>query len=263
MSERHRAAPRTAPTLLQRGIAWLLVFAFALPGCVTQPISVITLSGVVRNGTVYAGAVPVDAVQLTRGEHTYAAVTEMELLIGDMLRTGHDTGAVVSYPGGARAYIYPNTQVRIGSIIDDIGKVFVRVQGYFTVRTDFVTAGSEGTEYWVNVSSREDVKVVVVKDTVRLESSAGAWPATRLLAGQQAQCRGNAPAVLSTADPADIRRETDWVEMMDKQVPVKMTVSKAAMALGAALAVGIAVGGFKSGDSRTTQQPAGVGTHPQ
>jgi len=254
MSEHRRAVSRTGATLLQRGIAWLLMFGFVLSGCVTQPISVITLSGVVRNGTAYAGAVPADAMQLTRGERTYAVVTEMELMTGDMLRTGHDTGAVISYPGGARAYVYPNTQVRIGSIIDDIGKVFVKVKGAFTVKTTFVTAGSEGTQYWVDVSTRDEAKVVVVEDTVRLESTVNAWPATQLLAGQQAQYRGRAPAALYTADPVDIRRETEWVKMMDRQVPVKMTVSKGAVLT--AIAAGVLIGIFESGKSSPPSRPA-------
>ena len=223
------------PSLGRRLRAGALLGAIcALTGCVTQQITVISLSGVVRANTTLTAEVPHDAIQLTRGDKVYAVVPEMPLEVGDALRTGPDTSAVVSYPGGARVYIYPNTQVRIGSIIDDLGKVFVKVskaQGVFKVKTKFVTAGSEGTEYWVDVRPRDEVKVVVVEDVVKLESTTGAWPAQRLPAGQQALFRGAAPGLISAADPAEIRRETDWVRAMDQRVPVKKVVSKWALVL--------------------------------
>ena len=241
---------------LSRGWSAVLVAALALSGCATQPITAITLSGVVRGDVAYSGAVPADVVQLTRANQTYQVTPEMLLEPGDMLRTGHDTGAVVSYPGGARAYLYPNTQVRIGSIIDDFGRVFVKVKGVFKVKTSFVTAGSEGTQYWVNVGGRDEVKVVVVEDVVKLESSSDAWPAWRLQANQQAVFRGAARGVMSPADAAEIRRETDWVRSMDQRVPVKMTVNKTAVLVGV-IAAGIAVGIFESGKSDPPPRPYG------
>ena len=249
MSERcRRMLSFRSLAALSRGWGAVLITVVALSGCATRPITAITLSGVVRGDVTYSGVVPADVVQLTRGNQTYRVTPEMLLEPGDMLRTGHDAGAVVSYPGGARAYVYPNTQVRIGSIIDDFGKVFVKVKGVFKVKTSFVTAGSEGTQYWVNVAGRDDVKVVVVEDVVNLESSNDAWPAWRLQANQQAVFRGAARGVMSPADAAEIRRETDWVRSMDQRVPVKMSVNKTAVLVGV-IAAGIAVGIFESGKS--------------
>lgn len=214
----------------------LLGAACALAGCVTQQISVITLSSVVRGDVAFVKEIPDDAMHVTRNDKVYGVVPEMQLELGDTLRTGPDTNAVVTYPGGARAYLHPNTQVRIGSIIDDFGKVYVKVikaQGQFKVKTTFVTAGSAGTEYWVDVRPRNEVKVVVVEDVVVLESTNGGWAEQRLQAGQQALFRAAAPGLLSAADPAEINREKEWVRALDRRVPVKMTVSK--VALGAAL----------------------------
>ena len=221
--------------------------ACALAGCVTQQISTITLSGVVRGNTAFVKEVPDDAMHVTRNDRVYGVIPEMQLEPGDALRTGPDTSAVITYPGGARVYVHPNTQVRIGSIIDDFGKVFVKVQGMFKVKTTFVTAGSEGTEYWVDVRARNEVKVVVVESTVTLESTNGAWPTQRLQAGQQALFRGAAPGLLSAADPAEVSREKDWVRSMDQRVPVKMTVSK--VALGALVLIPILIRGLDSGSS--------------
>jgi hypothetical protein len=236
-------------------VAALFAAALSLPGCVTQQLTVITLSGVVRGESRLSGSVPPEAMQLRRNGGVYEVVPEMPLQPGDELRTGPDTSAVVSYPGGARAYIYPGSQVRIGSIVDDIGKVFVKVKGVFKVRTNFVTAGSEGTQYWVNVGAGNEVKVVVVEDVVSLESATGAWPAQRLRANQQAVYRGASAGVMSAADPAEIRRETDWVRSMDQRVPVKMTVSKWTLVL-IPIAAGLIM--HDRSDSGSSSTPAGT-----
>jgi hypothetical protein len=236
-------------------LAALFAAALSVPGCVTQQLTVITLSGVVRGESRLSESVPPEAMQLRRNGGVYEVVPEMPLQPGDELRTGPDTSAVVSYPGGARAYIYPGTQVRIGSIVDDIGKVFVKVKGVFKVRTNFVTAGSEGTQYWVNVGAGNEVKVVVVEDVVSLESATGAWPTQRLRAGQQAAYRGASTGVVSAADPAEIRRETDWVRSMDQRVPVKTTVSKWTLVL-----IPIAIGAIMHDRSGSSSPPAGTST---
>ncbi|MEO7337058.1 MAG: FecR domain-containing protein [Caldimonas sp.] len=222
----------------------VLTLALTLPGCVTQTITTITLSGVVRGDTALAGEVPPDAMQLTRNGVAYQVSPDMPLQTGDMLRTGPNTSAVVTFPDGPRVYVYPNSQVRIGSIIDDFGKVFVKVKGVFKVKTTFVTAGSEGTEYWVDVKPDREVKVVVVQDVVTLESPTGAWATQRMQMGQQGIYRSAGPGTISPADPAEIRRETDWVRQMDQRVPVKMTVSPWALML-----VPIAIGAMTMGGS--------------
>jgi hypothetical protein len=173
-----------------------------------------------------------------RNGAAYHVTPEMVLQPGDALSTGPDTAAVVSYPGGARAYVYPNSKVRIGSIIDDIGQVFVKVKGIFKVKTSFVTAGSEGTQYWVNVKADDQVKIVVVEDVVSLSSNTSAWATRSLRAGEQAVCRGAAPALQGPADLAEIQRETDWVKNMDRLVPVRTSVNPwVAAGIGAAILI--------------------------
>ena len=95
-----------------------------LGGCATQQVTAITLSGIVRNEqTVLTGNIQPQVAQLVRNGTSYQFSPGVALQPGDALWTGPDAAAVISYPGGARAYIYPNTRVRIGSLIDDIGKV--------------------------------------------------------------------------------------------------------------------------------------------
>ena len=226
-----------------------------LGGCATQQVTAITLSAVVRNEqTVLTGNIPSQVAQLVRNGTSYQFSPGVALQPGDAMWTGPDGAAVISYPGGARAYVYPNTRVRIGSIFNDIGKVFVKVKGVFKVQTNFVTAGSEGTQYWVDVQSADQVKVVVVEDVVSLASNAAIWPTRRLRAGEQAQLSGANPPVQGPANPADIRRETDWVNRMDRLVPVKTTISTGAL-IGIGAAIGAAVLIHNSGSSR--QEPVG------
>lgn len=232
------------PVLWRAARALALITAFGwLAGCATEPVTAITLSGVVRaQQTVVSGTVPGDAIQLVRGGAAYHVTPDMVLQPGDALSTGPDTAAVVSYPGGARAYVYPNTRVRIGSIIDDIGKVFVKVKGIFKVKTTFVTAGSEGTQYWVNVKPGDEVKVVVVEDVVSLSSNTAAWPTRGLRSGEQAVVRGTGPVLQSAADLAEIQRETDWVKNMDRLVPVRTGVNPwVVVGIGAAILIPILV----------------------
>ena len=224
-----------------------------LGGCATQRATAITLSGVVRNEqTVLTGNIPPQVAQLVRHGTSYQFSPGVALQPGDGLWTGPDAAAVISYPSGARAYIYPNTRVRIGSLIDDIGKVFVKVKGAFKVQTNFVTAGSEGTQYWVDVQALDQVKVVVVEGVVRLSSNAAIWPARALRGNEQAQLSGAGAPVQGPANAADIRRETEWVNRMDRLVPVPSSISPWAV-IGIGLGAAVLI--HQSGSDRTSPTP--------
>lgn len=217
----------------------LLVLMAALCGCATQSVTNVTLSGIARGQEKVAGPVPPELVRLARGGAVHPAEPEMVLENGDVLSTGPDTAVVVSYPSGARAYVHPNTRVRIGSLFLDIGKVFVRVKGLFEVKTTFLTAGSEGTEYWVQVDDAR-ASVVVLEGRVRLTpaAAAAAWQTMTLGVRQQGLVTGGAAPALRTPDPTEVQRELEFVERMDRLVPVKTGLSRWVIP---AAAVGIGV----------------------
>jgi hypothetical protein len=205
----------------------LIGAALALAGCAVQPVTDITLSGVVRGEqTVLTGPVPQSFVQFVRNGASYTTINPgMVMQPGDTLSTDSDTSVVITYPSGTRAYVYPNSQVRIGSVYNDRGNVFIKAKGAFKVRTKFLTAGSEGTQYWVDVKMPDQVKVVVVEDAVSLVSNAAIWPALMLRAGYQAVLRGASAPLLNAANAADIQRETTWVNRIDQLVPVQTSIS--------------------------------------
>jgi hypothetical protein len=155
-------------------------------------------------------------------------------------------------------YIYPNTKVRIGSIFVEIGKIFVRVKGLFEVRTDLVTAGSEGTEYWVEVSAQQQVNVGVVEDVVKLSSNAARWPAIKLTQNNKAATNaGNAPRVVA-ASAEEIQRERDWIRRMDNLYPI-FERPKGGISINIGIGGGIGGGqrGETRGDNRETPQVPG------
>ena len=255
LSLRRRLSPgrRVGAVLKVTLLSVSVASAAFLGGCATQEVTAITLSGIVRNEqTALTGNIPPQVAQLVRNGTSYQFSPGVALQPGDALWTGPDAAAVISYPSGARAYIYPNTRVRIGSIIDDIGKVFVKVKGAFKVQTNFVTAGSEGTQYWVDVQALDQVKVVVVEGVVRLSSNAAIWPARALSGNEQAQLSGANGPVQGPANAADIRRETDWVNRMDRLVPVPTSISPWAV-LGIGLGAAVLI--HNSGSDRKSPTP--------
>lgn len=220
---------------LQAAALALLLLATAwLAGCAHGPGgNRIVLAGVLQQGEVVAPErVAPDRLRVVRQGQPQALRRDMVLDKGDQLWTGADTHVVIDYPGGARAYVYPDSRMRIGSIIAEIGKVFVKVKGLFTVSTSFVTAGSEGTQYWVTVDADEQVKVVVVEDTVSLTSNANAWPRRSMRSGERAVLRGNGWPEMDTVPAADIQRETDGVKTMDRLLPVRAGISPWAVGAG-------------------------------
>jgi hypothetical protein len=235
------AGARTFRLLLSQRAALLFVIAAAgLGGCAHGPGgNAVVLSGVVAAGRVVAPeAAPAERVRVVRNGHPLALEPDLVLEPGDQIWTGNDTNVVISYPGGARADVYPDSRMRIGSIIAEIGKVFVKVKGLFSVSTTFVTAGSEGTQYWVTVDANDRVNVVVVEDTVSLTSNTGAWRRRSMKPGERASMVGSGGPEMTLESAAEIERETDWVKRMDQLVPVRAGISPWAVGAGAA-AVGI------------------------
>ena len=239
-------------------LAGLLV---VLTGCATQNVTQVTLSGMVIGGTPATGQVGPESLRLTRGASQQTAAPDTVLQPGDAIWTGPNTEAVISYPSGARAYLRPNTQVSIGSLFVEIGKVFVKVRGVFQVKTAFVTAASEGTEYWVEVQPA-GVRTVVAEGQVNFYSNAGAW-SRPLGPTEQAASRGAMLQMSGAANPAEIRQELEWVRRMDTQVPLKTVAGTPALiGVGAAAAAGLWwINKDKDRKDRPPPSPSGSGRY--
>jgi hypothetical protein len=121
-------------------------------------------------------AIP-SGLSITRNGRALVAQVPMELAPGDEVDAGANTTAVIHFPQGHEVYVLPHSRVRIGSIFAYFGELIVRAKGIFSVETEYVTAGVEGTEFWVKLEKDQDAEVGVVEGRVRLASKADQWPA--------------------------------------------------------------------------------------
>lgn len=217
--------PQCDATSLGRrlALAGAAAAVLALAACAHAPgRDAIVLHGVIHGREVVPPErIAAGQLRVLRNGAPLPLTRALALRPGDRLLTGADTYAMVVYPSGARAYVYPDSRMRIGSIVAEIGKVFVKVRGLFNVSTTFVTAGSEGTQYWVTVDSGDRVSVVTVQDSVKLSSNPGRWPPRSLRPGDRAAMLGDGGPQMSTATPDEIKRETDWVDTMDRLLPLR------------------------------------------
>ncbi len=226
---------RHHPALLQCFKAgWLLLFCLGLSGCASITLNAVQDGRLVQGGTI-AG------VELMRQGARLPAQDSMDLQSGDEIRTDPQTIAVLSFMDGARVFVQPATHLRIGSIDLDLGEVLVKVKGYFQVKTRYVTAGSEGTQYLVRVDPGDQIRVAVVEDSVGLVSRLQRWNRTILGPGQAARIDGEAPPrvdakPMSSEEVEDIRRRIDDLDALVPQP------ANAWPLLGGAMAIGIGIG---------------------
>jgi FecR protein len=219
-------------------------------GCASG-VKVTTLSGVVQDGRRLDGTpISTELVAVTRNGAFLAFSQGLALQKDDAISTGANAGVVIDYPSGARVYILPNSKVRIGSIFLEIGKLIVKVKGIFEVRTELATAGSEGTEYWVEVGARQQVNVGVIEDKVNLSSNTGRWPPVKLLQNTKAVVNTGSAPTISPATLQEMQRERDWINKMDSLFPVYER-PKGGFTFG--IGIGGGVGGQR-GDQRGDQR---------
>src|SRR5438552_14042715 len=102
----------------------------------------------------YVGVAGVDlssAVAIYRDGRRLRTTVPRILQRGDEIETDIDVIAVIRYPAGD-LYIGGATRARVGSLDVLFGKVFARVRGLFSVESQNVVAGVEGTEFAFEVA---------------------------------------------------------------------------------------------------------------
>ena len=144
------------------------------------------------------------------------ARANMLLKTGDELRTQSGSTVILHFLG-SEVYVLPQTRVRIDSIFVFVGKVFVRAKGKFAVKTEFVTAGVEGTEFWVGVGAKNAVSVGVFNGSVRLESRTGLWRPVSVTRNQVFRIPQQQPPSKDLTPQDDLDRIRQLVEGMDKR----------------------------------------------
>jgi ferric-dicitrate binding protein FerR (iron transport regulator) len=140
------------------------------------------------------------------------------LYAGDVVTTSGDSYARVRFRDGDEVWLDYQTEVRIGSLDIFFGRVFAVVQGVFTIDSEFVTAGSEGTEFSVTVNrpNRGDYSVSVKKGVVRCSSPRRKWQTLRVSRGERLSSKKHlVPKKVQLKGPLK-QREFNWVKRLSR-----------------------------------------------
>lgn len=192
--------------------AWPVLW---LAGCASAPAGQTVLYTVARevpgNPPSYADATPAqvhEGVRIRRDGQALAPVPGLPLRAGDLVETLPPLVAVIRFEDGHEAVLLPATRVRIGSMIAEIGNLFVRVyesaRDRFKVKTRYVTAGVEGTSFWVRVEPGDRLTVGVSEGRVLLSSVDQRWPALPVMSNEVAVAVGPAAPAKALAERAQL-----------------------------------------------------------
>jgi hypothetical protein len=251
----------------RRALAWLLIAAIALSGCATPsrdgPVAgkdhYATVTGVALDDRA-APSADVAVAGLWRDNAWTAIKPGLALRRGDVVQTGARGALVIAYSSGSLLYVGANTRGRIGSFTELVGRVFVKVKGFFEIETTFVKAGAKGTAYEVVSTADGGARVVVVDGIVELSSRNAAWPAVALGAGTRAVAHPQ-PPVPAQASAAELQSIESWVRPLE-QLPARAdagsTAKAVAVAVGIAAIVAIILGSRNDDKKRTTPSTPGT-----
>ncbi len=200
---------------LLRRLAVLAILALAglLGGCAQQQQVVLHDAARVLPGPprTFAAASPsqlAEGVLITRAGQALPARAGLVLMEGDVIESRPGMAAVIRFPDGHEATLLPATRVRIGSIFTEIGetvvRVFKQVQGRFRVKTQYVTAGVEGTEFWVRVDAAGRQSFGLIEGRISLSSSEDLWAPVVLAPGEVVTAVGRAPPVKDLRQRAEV-----------------------------------------------------------
>jgi beta-lactam-binding protein with PASTA domain len=230
-------------------------------GCATGSFG--TLDSVLKGGRLASGA-ELAEVSIQRPGASPRTEPGMPVKKGDRIVTGPDVRAVVSIVGGHELLLEPSTDVEIlnPSLFMRVGQAIVRtVQGVseaLKLKTTFVVAGVEGTQFEVKVDGGEFL-LSVVEGRVTLESPTGAWPPATYGAMQRGRVRGDSPPErmppLQDQEAQAIRDKFRQVDAVIRRRVPRLVGMSAAAARAALQEAGLAPGSVRE---RITGAKAGT-----
>ena len=146
-------------------------------------------------------------VRVWRGGREIAVRRLMALQPGDEIETGQSVAAVVRFHDAGDTLVLNGTRVRIGSLEVLFGRVFALLRNRFTVSSQTVVAGVEGTRFLFEVGRDRAVHVAVADGVVVCSSPAGAWVPVRLRSNEGLRSRypGRGPPVVGRTDARELR----------------------------------------------------------
>ncbi len=189
----------------------------ALSGCAQNPRldAVITGHALVRNPADNPSA----RVGVIRAGRPVELGPHVDLRPGDLITTGADTSLLIRYPDGNEVFVGPESRIELGSIRIFFGNLLMKVRGAFEVRTEFISASSEGTIYTVGVDRNGSAVCNVLEGTVRIASRGGGFEALRSGAATQVSwMRDSKPASRPLA-AGELEQTRQWVQEIERLAP--------------------------------------------
>ena len=140
---------------------------------------------------------------------------------GDEVETDTDSVAVIRYPNGGEVLIDQRTRVGLGSLDVLFGRIFARVKGVFSVESESVIAGVEGTAFAFSVKPEREVSVTVLDGAVVCRSRTGTWGPVRLLQSQTLLSGWGSTSgpSIAPASADEIEQLKAWVTRVDRSLP--------------------------------------------
>ena len=123
-------------------------------------------------------------VRVWRGGSEIRAERLMTLLPGDEIETGANAAVVLRYRDAGDLLVLERTRVKIGSLEVFFGRVFAVLRNKFSVSSETVVAGVEGTRFLFEVDRNRAVHVAVADGAVVCSSPKSAWAPVRLRANE-------------------------------------------------------------------------------
>jgi hypothetical protein len=216
------------PSWLQRAMTWLVIVTLALAGCASPPPRApvvqppvaaaddyATITGVAIDGRA-AAAPDADAARVWRGNAYLPARAGFELQPGDVLQTGARGELVVAYRNGSVLYMHHLSRGRVGSLLGVVGRVFVKVKGFFEVETTFVKAGARGTAFEVATAPDGSARVLVVDGAVEVASTRGLWRPVRIGAGSRGVAQMHSAPQPISASRSELQAVEQWVDRLER-----------------------------------------------
>ena len=204
-----------SPSRRHRWLAFMML-VLALAGCatvpedgVTAPVQLWQIAREVPGADPRWQRVEADeaGVRVWRGGREIAVRRQMAMLPGDEIETGANAAVVLRFRDAGDMLVLERTRVRIGSLEVFFGRVFALLRNQFTVSSETVVAGVEGTRFLFEVGRDRAVRVAVADGESCAVRRKGAWAPVRLRANEAlvAQLPQSRAAAGGSADARELR----------------------------------------------------------
>ena len=166
----------------------------------------------------FASEGEIQVIRIIRQGRQLTTQLGMTLKSGDEIKTDPQSSAVLSFGRETEVILRPNTHIKILSpkIFVYIGEIFTKVRGFFSVETEYATAGTGATQFLVVVGPDHKVSAIVLDGIVKLESKTKSWSPVQLTKFQQGTMQGQEAPQMRTLERDELNAIIQWVNQVGR-----------------------------------------------